>query len=139
MGRIPDQIGLRSLEVVNLSENDISGSLLAFLSDKIHSPVDLRELNLASNRLSGEIPPTVGTKTALELLDLENNDISGRIPPELGSLSASLKYLDLSGNELESGIPTQLCGLTAILQLSLSENSLAGTIPICMFTELTQI
>jgi len=124
---------------VNLSENDIRGPITAFLGDKAHAPVDLRDLRLASNRLTGEIPAAVNTKTALVTLDLSNNDLNGKIPTEMSGLASSMKYMDLSGNDLEGSVATSLCSLTSLLQLSLSENKLTGTIPICLLTQLTGI
>ena len=65
------------------------------------------ELNLSQNRLSGEIPPELGSLANLEGLSLIWNQLSGEIPSELGNL-ASLKGLFLYGNELRGCIPGAL-------------------------------
>ena len=52
----------------------------------------VHELRLASNQLSGTIPPEVGDLASLRYLELASNQLSGTIPPELGDL-ASLWYL----------------------------------------------
>ena len=56
-------------------------------------------LDLRSNRLSGEIPPELGSIPYLQSLDLSGNELSGEIPSELDSL-ANLVTLDLNGNRL---------------------------------------
>jgi len=95
------------------------------------------EINLQSNRLSGEIPPeialagignkishlnlsgnhiggtlwAVGKLTHLEVLDLGANDFTGTIPLEIANLS-KLKSLQLQGNSLSGDMPPEICSLT---------------------------
>jgi len=63
----------------------------------------LRELVLHNNQLSGEIPPEIGTLSALTGLYLGSNQLSGEIPPEIGDLTA-LGNLYLDSNQLSGPI-----------------------------------
>ena len=65
------------------------------------------ELSLASQGLTGTIPPELGSLANLELLNLSENQLTGTIPPELGSL-ANLGSLWLNDNELTGCIPAGL-------------------------------
>ena len=86
------------------------------------------ELSLWNNRLSGEIPPELGSLSDLGALFLSSNELSGQIPIELGRLS-NLIWLDLSRNQLRGPIPPELGNLSNLKYLSLWENQLNGAIP----------
>ena len=45
--------------------------------------IELRNLFLENNQLTGEIPRELGQLNQLRELDLENNQLTGQIPPEL--------------------------------------------------------
>ena len=81
------------------------------------------ELDLRSNRLSGEIPPELGSilESYLQSLDLSGNQLSGEIPLELGSLSNhNLATLDISGNDFDGEMPSELGSLSNLATLDLS-------------------
>ena len=96
----------------------------------------VRSLRLATNNLTGEIPPELGNLAMLDTLILGANKLEGAIPSELGDLS-NLQYLGLSnaGSDywgdggLEGEIPSELGGLTNLETLDLSRNGLTGEIP----------
>ena len=71
------------------------------------SPSRVTGLNLPAKRLSGSIPPTLGTLAALTALDLSGNALTGEIPPALGQLT-QLATLKLAGNPLTGCIPLAL-------------------------------
>ena len=75
-------------------------------------------LLLSNSLFSGEIPPEVGSLTALRWLDLGANQLSGKIPAELGNL-VNLEGLELGLNLLTGEIPAALGNLTSLRQLSL--------------------
>ena len=85
-------------------------------------------LSLASNDLSGPIPPELGKLSNLTRLDLYGNDLGGSIPPELGDLS-NLTLLSLWGNELSGPIPPELGNLSNLRSLALFQNELSSPIP----------
>jgi hypothetical protein len=79
------------LEMLNLSDNNLSGALQAevrFLSN-------LKVLDLSRNNFTG-VPAEIGQLSNLEVLNLSNNSLTG-LPYELGNLT-NLKTLDLRGN-----------------------------------------
>ncbi len=95
------------------------------------SPLRVLHLNLprlSRGRLSGVIPPELGSLTNLEGLTLHSNDLTGGIPPELGNL-ANLKELSLSFNRLGGRIPPELGRLQNLQKLILFRNKLDGSIP----------
>jgi Ca2+-binding RTX toxin-like protein len=85
-------------------------------------------LALANNRLSGPLPPTLGSLSRLVVLSLYDNQLNGGIPQQLGSLSA-LQTLDLYGNQLSDTIPPTLGNLASLQTLRLYNNQLRGEIP----------
>jgi Leucine-rich repeat (LRR) protein len=80
-----------NLEELDISNNNISGALPA----KIRHLQNLRVLNASNNKMTG-VPAEVGQLKKLEILDLSNNRLTG-LPYELGNLK-NLKTLNLSGN-----------------------------------------
>ncbi|MBA0864345.1 hypothetical protein Goshw_002007 [Gossypium schwendimanii] len=95
-------------------------------------------LGAPSQNLSGNLAPTIGNLTNLQLVNLQNNNISGNIPSELGKLS-KLKTLDLSNNRFNGQIPGTLSHLKGLQYLRLNNNSLSGAIPspLANMTQLT--
>ncbi len=85
-------------------------------------------LYITHNRLSGEIPPELGSLSNLKDLVLDDNELSGEIPPELGGLS-NLTRLALGRNRLSGEIPPELGGLSNLISLSLGDNELRGEMP----------
>jgi len=85
----------RTTEVLNLSNNNLEGSLQA----EVRNFSNLRVLNLSNNNFTG-VPAEVGQLSRLEVLDLSNNPITG-LPNEIGNLR-NLKILDLRGTDYSS-------------------------------------
>ena len=102
-------------------------------------------LSLASNGLTGSLPPEIGLLTRLERLDLHRNwdpgrsriGLTGQIPPEIGRLS-NLKDLNLATNEMVGPVPAELGDLTGLVRLDIGWNDLTGTIPVEL-TRLTSV
>ena len=86
------------------------------------------DLSMASNALSGPIPPELGDLYNLTLLDLGGNRLTGSIPPELGNL-ANLDWLQLAVNALTGPIPTEFGGLSNLQTLYIFRNALSGPLP----------
>ena len=85
-------------------------------------------LELKNNRLSGVLPPEIGTLTHLRHLALPGNNLIGPIPAAIGDLSV-LFHVDLRWNALEGNIPDELTRLSGIGSLLLSANRLSGPVP----------
>ena len=86
-------------------------------------------LRLRNNRLTGPIPPELGTMAHLEFALLGSNNLTGSIPPELGNLT-NLESLGLSSNNLTGSIPPELGNLTNLRFLNLNDNNLTGPLPL---------
>ncbi|XP_076908246.1 receptor-like protein EIX1 [Bidens hawaiensis] len=85
-------------------------------------------MDLSSNKLSGEIPVQLTALSGLVGLNFSNNHLSGGIPDNIGNMTALIS-LDFSGNELSGWIPPSIAALTFLSHLNLSNNNLSGRIP----------
>ncbi|XP_039006130.1 receptor-like protein EIX2 [Hibiscus syriacus] len=85
-GELPSTLqNCTSLALLDLSESHFSGSVPAWINDKLSKLV---VLSLRSNNFDGHIPHTICTLQSLQNLDLGHNNISGAIPNCLRNLSA---------------------------------------------------
>ncbi|KAM7497899.1 hypothetical protein LguiA_022313 [Lonicera macranthoides] len=109
-GAIPD-LSLNHAQVLDLSQNNISGSIplyfnnLISLVQEITSLEGLVSLNLSRNNLTGNIIQKIDHTKMLESLDLSRNQLPGEIPTGLASLTL-LSVLDLSNNNFLGKIPS---------------------------------
>lgn len=88
----------------------------------------VKQLNLGSNELSGQLPNDLGILTELRSLYLWNNGLSGPLPNVFSSLS-HLINIDVSINHLEGPLPESLSDLDKLESLFIRDNRLSGTIP----------
>jgi len=141
-----------NLTVLNLSHNQLSGSIPIFRKDtaslygdygvsiildhnnlsgninKFDSIAHLSYLVLNDNQLTGRIPASLNKFIELNTLDLSYNQLSGTIP-SLDSLR-NLDVLALSNNQLSGRIPASFNNYNTQLEvLRVSNNNLGGTIP----------
>ncbi|KAL5572461.1 hypothetical protein UlMin_022058 [Ulmus minor] len=86
---------------IDLSSNKLMGEI----PEEITELIGLVTLNLSRNNLSGQIPSRIGRLKQLDAFDLSNNKFSGVIPPSLSEVDR-LSTLDLSSNNLSGKIPT---------------------------------
>ncbi|KAI3423738.1 Protein kinase domain-containing protein [Psidium guajava] len=124
-GPIPDTtLGkLSKLQTLDLSNNNITG-----LPSDIWSLGSLRSLNLSSNQISGSLSSNVGNFGSLEVIDVSGNNFSGEIPAAIGSLQ-SLQVLRLGGNRFQWSIPTSILKCQSLVLIDLSSNQLNGSLP----------
>uniref|UniRef100_M8CIV1 non-specific serine/threonine protein kinase n=1 Tax=Aegilops tauschii TaxID=37682 RepID=M8CIV1_AEGTA len=117
---------LRSLQHLDLSQNDLVGPLPACLA----ALPALLNLTLAGNGFSGEVPPAYGYGfRSLVVLNLVQNSISGEFPWFLANIS-TLQELLLAYNAFTpSPLPEKLGGLADLRELFLANCSLSGEIP----------
>ncbi|KAL6320621.1 hypothetical protein AAG906_008621 [Vitis piasezkii] len=117
----------QSLTHVNLGNNSLSGKI----PDSISSLFSLKVLHLHDNNFSGSIPLSLRDCTSLGLLDLKGNKLLGNIPNWIGELT-DLKVLCLRSNKFIGEIPSQICQLSSLIVLDVSDNELSGIIPRCL-------
>ncbi|MBA0547835.1 hypothetical protein Golob_018975 [Gossypium lobatum] len=124
-GLIPDTtIGkLAQLQSLDLSNNKITA-----LPSDFWGLVSLKSLNLSYNQISGSLPNNIGNFGLLEVMDLSGNNFSGEIPTTIRSL-VSLKVLKLGGNGFEWSIPEGILNCQSLVSLDFSSNHLNGSLP----------
>ncbi|KAJ3069387.1 hypothetical protein HDU98_007516 [Podochytrium sp. JEL0797] len=98
------------------------GAFLQFVNGRAVQAV------FANLGITGSIPASLGSLSALSNLDFSGCALSGPIPSALGQLTA-LTNLNFAGNALTGGIPPALAQCTLLQNLDLSGNSLSGPIP----------
>ncbi|KAF5794252.1 putative non-specific serine/threonine protein kinase [Helianthus annuus] len=85
-------------------------------------------MDLSSNKLTGEIPVELTALASLMGLNLSHNHLSGSIPDSIGNMKA-LTSLDFSDNQLNGTIPPSMAALNFLSSMNLSHNNLSGSIP----------
>ncbi|KAK1367269.1 putative LRR receptor-like serine/threonine-protein kinase [Heracleum sosnowskyi] len=83
--------GMKSLTVLILRNNNISGSIPSDISELL----SLNQLDLSFNNFSGRIPNSLFNMSSLQFLFLGNNKLSGTLPLQK---SAFLKNINLAVN-----------------------------------------
>ncbi|XP_010525412.1 PREDICTED: probable LRR receptor-like serine/threonine-protein kinase IRK [Tarenaya hassleriana] len=115
---------IKNIQVLDLSDNSISGELASGVGDL----ADLQVLNLSRNSLAGPIPSAIGELKNLDVLDLSHNQLNGSIPQDIGG-AVSLEELRLESNLLEGRIPSSIKNCSSLRSLILSQNNLLGPVP----------
>uniref|UniRef100_A0A2N9HEN2 Uncharacterized protein n=1 Tax=Fagus sylvatica TaxID=28930 RepID=A0A2N9HEN2_FAGSY len=85
-------------------------------------------IDLSCNRLTGEIPPELGSVSDIHVLNLSHNNLTGSIPTRFSNMK-QIESLDLSYNNLNGKIPPQLTELTCLEVFRVSHNNLSGATP----------
>ncbi|PUZ61629.1 hypothetical protein GQ55_4G291500 [Panicum hallii var. hallii] len=148
-GSLPKTLlALPHLKVQDLSENSLVGGI-PISSSSDEEPVSLEVLNLSNNNMSGALPTeqsfsnryvrNLRNLTKLEEIDLSGNtnlavhvNIPGWVPP------FQLKRLALSGFDLDRAIieePHFLRTQLYLKELDLSNNNLSGSMPNWLFSK----
>ncbi|KAK9129736.1 hypothetical protein Sjap_010223 [Stephania japonica] len=125
-GKLPRSIGkLKSLMTLHLYNNNLTGEI----PDSIGELTSLNTLHLSNNGFSGKIPASIGN-LGLNLfdLDLSKNCLSGPLPPQQVKL-IYLQSLDSSYNPLSLGsIPSWFSKLRPF-KLFLAQTGIVGELP----------
>ncbi|RDX62656.1 putative leucine-rich repeat receptor-like serine/threonine-protein kinase, partial [Mucuna pruriens] len=90
--------------------------------------LNLVNISILGNRITGTIPKELGNITTLKSLVLEFNQLSGALPPELGNLP-QLERLLLTSNYFTGNLPATFAKLTTLKQIRLRDNQFSGTLP----------
>ncbi|KAI4377299.1 hypothetical protein MLD38_014954 [Melastoma candidum] len=101
-GEIPGFKSCGPISVVELGNNDLSGSLPGSVS----YCKDLERIDLSDNHLSGNLPEEVAVLPHLEYLDVSHNNFTGPLPSKFVNAN-SLKLLNVSYNDFDGRIPTE--------------------------------
>ena len=120
---------------INLNSNAIAGAIPACLLQS----ATLRDLSLAQNALSGELP-LPRPDSPLEHLLLGFNEIGGEIPPGFFGAGLHIKVLDLRANRLGGEIPADIGSAPAALtRINLSANGFSGALPDSLATDAVNL
>jgi Leucine-rich repeat (LRR) protein len=117
-------VGLRRLERLT-SLNMAHCKLENGCFDTISQITSLKELRLGHNNLSGSLPGSVSSLTALQILDVQCNRLL-ELPGSLREL-VSLKVLMVAGNQL-TALPMEALQQVNLLELDASNCALIGSL-----------
>ncbi|KAE8687625.1 amino acid permease 1-like [Hibiscus syriacus] len=121
---IPKAVDALNLVEVDLSQNNLTGTIPEVFG-KLQS---LRFLNLFSNQLTGELPAAIGSLPALKDFKVFQNKLTGVLPPEFG-FHSKLEAFEVSENQFSGDLPGNLCAGGVLQGLVAHTNNLEGEIP----------
>ncbi|XP_012574590.1 LRR receptor-like serine/threonine-protein kinase EFR isoform X2 [Cicer arietinum] len=113
------------LQMFSMFNNNFGGILPNSIGNL---SIELNELYLGANMISGKVPAELGNLVGLTLLSMEYNLFEGIIPTTFGKLK-NMQWLALGRNKLSGGIPLFMGNLSQLFHLNLHLNMLEGTIP----------
>lgn len=133
LGLVRDCEGLIRIRDALIGEADVNWTYDEPLFNWNHVTIGgdlnrVRELELSSLGLEGNLSPGLGNLDELVKLSVQGNHLTGPIPPEIGDL-AKLKELWLGYNRLTGSVPEVLADLEDLELIRLSGNMLTGCIP----------
>lgn len=117
--------GCGSIVSINLSHNALSGEV----PSSIESCASLQELNVSNNKLVSHLPASLGGLKSIKTLDISSNHVSGEIPEELGTTCSTLQHLHLAANNILGTIPASFRLCVSLKTLNLAKNNLSGSFP----------
>lgn len=140
-GSIPVEIG----DLVQLEELQLFGNLMTgSIPDSVRNLTNLRLLSLGeytggNNFLPAPLPACIGALHSLEALFIANCNLTGPIPSWIGGLS-ELRQLDLQRNNLTGTLPDSIGQLNNLLYLNVKDNlELGGELPVDVLSTLTKL
>ncbi|XP_022717350.1 probable leucine-rich repeat receptor-like serine/threonine-protein kinase At3g14840 isoform X2 [Durio zibethinus] len=112
------------LQEIDLSRNFLNGTI-----PPEWGSMQLVNISILGNRLTGPIPKELGNISTLTSISAEFNQLSGALPPELGNLPQIERML-LSSNNFTGEVPQTFAKLTTLKDFRISDNHFTGEIPI---------
>ncbi|KAM3239177.1 hypothetical protein P3L10_014211 [Capsicum annuum] len=132
---IPQEIG----NLVNLAElameiNQITG----LVPISILNISSLQLFSLSMNNFSGFLPQEISNLTKMQNLQIGDNKLIAEIPKEISNL-VELEVLDLSGNSFSGSLDMEIFNISGVRVISISNNNLSGSLPPNMCSLLPNI
>ncbi|CAH1444131.1 unnamed protein product [Lactuca virosa] len=133
-GTAPGLDRLKNAKHFHLADNQLSGDIR---SELFRSDMTLIHVIFNNNRLSGNIPSSIGLVSTLQAVRLDSNSLDGIVPQNITNLK-SVSKLYLSNNKLSGPVPN-LTGMVSLFYVDMSNNSFdASDIP-TWFSELPSL
>lgn len=112
-GPIPNEMSLTSLLHMDLSFNQLTGTLPSDIGVNFHR---LRQLYLDHNQFTGSIPETYAQAGGgrLYVLTLDNNQLTGGVPTGWDQNNLFLDTITVQGNMLTEPIDKSICQFSAL-------------------------
>ncbi|XP_010257264.1 PREDICTED: probably inactive leucine-rich repeat receptor-like protein kinase At5g06940 [Nelumbo nucifera] len=137
-GGIPDSfLGLQGLEILDLSQNNLTGGVPEKLGLGLGNLVSF---DASQNKLSGSFPTGFCQAKGLIDLSLHTNFFTGSIPDSFKECS-NLEKFQVQNNGFSGNLPNGLWSLPKIKLIRAENNNFSGEIPdsISMAAELEQV
>ncbi|KAF8044178.1 hypothetical protein BT93_A2225 [Corymbia citriodora subsp. variegata] len=125
VGSFPLHVHLPCIRILDVSDNNLVGSLASTICDRSRS---IESLNFAENRFHGEVPGNIGNCTSLERLFLSGNSLSGSLPERLFQLK-HLRELQFQDNGFSGPLHERIDNLSNVVKIDLSNNLFSGVLP----------
>jgi Leucine-rich repeat (LRR) protein len=117
------------LEEIDLSYNNLAGTIAAPVDDNEQEDLPTTKINLAENNLSGSIPTNIDILASLVSFDVSGNALVGSLPTQLGNLPL-LESLYLSNNpKLTPGPIPDLSDCQSLTEVSMASTQRTGYMP----------
>uniref|UniRef100_A0A8R7VH89 Uncharacterized protein n=1 Tax=Triticum urartu TaxID=4572 RepID=A0A8R7VH89_TRIUA len=130
-GNIPPSFCSIKLEILDLSYNNLNGSIPSCLMEDNNA---LQVLNLKENQLYGQLPHNVNESCMFEALDLSGNRIEGQLPRSLASCKY-MEVLDIRHNQISDSLPCCMAALPRFEVLILKSNKILGQLSPSVFLD----
>ncbi|ONK68502.1 uncharacterized protein A4U43_C05F12430 [Asparagus officinalis] len=135
-GNIPDSLlGLDQIEVLDLSQNNLTGKLPPGFGLELGKLVSL---DLSQNKLSGPFPGDVCYGKALVEVSLSQNFFAGSVPKAIEQC-LSLERFEVHSNEFSGEFPSGLWSLPKVRVIRAENNQFSGEIPESVAVPLEQV
>ncbi|EYU39887.1 hypothetical protein MIMGU_mgv1a001546mg [Erythranthe guttata] len=129
-GEIPGFFnGLKSLKILDLSQNNLTGSLPRIELLLSSSPRNLVSFDVSQNKLSGPFPNGVCESKSLVHLSLHTNFFNGSISNEFIVKCTNLEKFEVQNNGFSGKFPSWLWSLPKIKLIRGENNRFTGEIP----------
>ncbi|KAK9726827.1 hypothetical protein RND81_05G239900 [Saponaria officinalis] len=131
-GSLPNALftSFKSLEIIDLSYNHLSGDLVKSFSLNNTFPSTIQVVAIADNHFSGRIELSWFVLASnLTAFDVCNNDFTGQIPGSICTDSPLLRVLDFSNNQFTGQIPAGFGRCSKLVVFRAGLNYLSGSIP----------
>ncbi|EEF37838.1 ATP binding protein, putative [Ricinus communis] len=123
-GTLPRDLDrLPFLQEIDFTRNYLNGTI-----PPEWGTIQLVNISLIGNRLTGPIPKELGNISTLASFTAEFNQLSGELPPELGDLR-SIERILLSSNNLTGQLPPTFAKMVTLQDFRIGDNQFTGQIP----------